>query len=87
MHGLTALLIQLESRLAEQPCHTIGCMLEAEFAEAIEKLVPENTGLLGHRLFFQSLYSLQEKTNSNRQTLPTRNLACILMYFLNSIKL
>ena len=79
MHGLTAFLTQLESRLAEQPCHAIGSMLEAEFADAIEKLIPENTGLLGHRLFFQSLYSLQEKTNSNRQTLPIRNLACILI--------
>ena len=57
-------------------------MLEAEFAEAMEKIIPSFNGtldLLSHQLFLQSLVTYQEKTDSNQQTLPIRNLACILV--------
>lgn len=69
--------LQLEGELMEQPCHVFGCMAEAEFADAMEKIVPGNFDLLSHQLFLQSLLA-QESSNSNRQTLPTKNLACIL---------
>ena len=54
-------------------------MLEAEFAEAMEKAVPESSDLLCHRLFLQSLAMFQEKTEICRQSLPVRNLACIFI--------
>lgn len=53
-------------------------MLEAEFAEAMEKTIPGNSDLLSHQLFLQSLLSFEQGSNSSRETLPTRNLACIL---------
>ena len=75
---LILLLLQLESKLVEEPCCVIGCMLETEFAEAMEKLVPTASDVLCHRLFLQSLLLFQDKNDSSRQTLPTKNLACIL---------
>lgn len=69
---------QLEGKLVEQHCRFIGCMMEAEFAEAMEKIVPGNSDLLSHRLFLQGMLSFEEESNSSRQTLPIRNLACIL---------
>ncbi len=69
---------QLEAQLTEQPGRVVGSMLEAEFAEAMEKAVPESSDLLSRRLFLQSLVLLQEKSDSGRQSLPVRNLACIL---------
>ena len=52
-------------------------MLEAEFAEAMEKIIPSfngNLDLLSHQLFLQSLV-----LDSNQQTLSIRKLACILV--------
>ena len=69
--------LQLEEQLMEQPCHVLGCMAEAEFADAMEKIAPGNLDLLSHRLFLQSLLA-QESSNSIKQTLPTKKLACIL---------
>lgn len=53
-------------------------MLEAEFAEAMERAVPESSDMLSHRLFLQSLAMLKEKSEPGRHSLPVRNLACIL---------
>jgi hypothetical protein len=69
--------VQLEGHLTEQPCGAVGCMVEAEFADAMEKIVPGNSDSLSHQLFLQSLSS-QESSDSSKRTLPIKNLACIL---------
>lgn len=62
----------------EHPCNKPGVMLEVEFAEAIEGLVPLVSDQLCRRLFLQSLVQYQEDNQSNRETLPIQRLACIL---------
>lgn len=71
--------LQLEGQLAEHPCQATGSMLEVEFAEAMEKNLSINSDLLCRRLFLQSLALFQQKEKQSRTTLPTRNLACILL--------
>lgn len=65
--------LQLESRLNDHPCRQPGSMLEGEFAEVLEQLVPLVPDHLLHRLFLQSRAQLQE----SRETTPTKRLACI----------
>ena len=68
---------QLEAQLTEQPGRLVGAMLEVEFTEAMEKIINNSSDMLCHRLFSQSLVTLQEKNEPGRQSLPVRNLACI----------
>ena len=70
--------LQLEGKLMEHPCNKPGVMLEVEFAEAIEGLVPLVSDQLCRRLFLQSLVQYQEDNQSNRESLPIQRLACIL---------
>ena len=57
-------------------------MLEVEFAEAMDSLVPLVPDLLCRRLFMQSLAQLQGvgqgAGQTKRETVPIRRLACIL---------
>ena len=73
---------QLESRLLDRPSRHTGSMLEVEFAEAMDCLLPLLPDQLCRRLFMQSLSQLREEEGqSHRETVPTKRLACIqLMY-------
>ena len=57
-------------------------MLEVEFAEAAESIVPFVSDQLCRRMFLQSLAQMQEVggASSRRETLPIKRLACILLY-------
>ena len=70
--------LQMESKLHDHPCKKAGIMLEAEFAEAMDNLVPLVPDTLCKRLFMQGLAQVQEAGQGRRETLPTRRLACIL---------
>ena len=53
-------------------------MLEVEFAEAMDSLLPLLPDQLCRRLFMQSLSQLREEEGqSHRETVPTKRLACI----------
>ena len=71
--------------MSEQPCRDSGGMLEVEFAEAVDSLVPVISDQLSRHLFLQSLVQLQdiESSHQTRKTLPIKRLSCILIIISN----
>ena len=68
----------MESKLTEMPSRNVGRMLEVEFADAMENIIDGYSSSLGRRLFLQSLKLVQDKESREQNSLPLRNLACIL---------
>ena len=62
----------------EQPSNKPGGMLEAEFADAMEGLVPTISDQLCKHLFLQSLVQYQADNSTRREHLPVKKLSCIL---------
>lgn len=73
---------ELDARLQEAPSRKTGSMLEVEFAEAAESIVPFVSDQLCRRMFLQSLAQMQEVggASSRRETLPIKRLAYIAGY-------
>ena len=63
----------------EVPTSKPGGMLEAEFAEAVEGLVPKVSDQLCKHLFLQCLAQHQLEQSSKKQYLPVKKLSCILL--------
>ncbi len=73
---------QLEGKLMEVPTNKPEGMLEAEFAEAMEGLVPTVSDQLCKHLFLQCLMQYQADHNTRREHLPVKKLSCILSWFM-----
>ena len=62
-------------------------MLEVEFAEAMDSLLPLLPDQLCRQLFMQSLSQLREKEGQiHRTTVPTKRLACIQQMYHQATK-
>ena len=66
----------------EVPTNKPEGMLEAEFAEAMEGLVPTVSDQLCKHLFLQCLMQYQADHNTRREHLPVKKLSCILSWFM-----
>lgn len=61
----------------EHPCRRLGSMMEVEFAEVMEGLVPVASYQLSRWLYLQTMVHVKEN-EGKRETLPIKRLACIL---------
>jgi len=61
----------------EHPASKPGGMLEAEFADAMEGLVPTASDQLSKHLFLQCLAQFRTDNKTKRAHLPVKKLSCI----------